>query len=555
NKPLKVYAVAVKEGWEDEGSQLVASYPAKAPALAKPPTSAAGLDVVSTGSGVSAAVWADWASKLTAASKLERTGTGGGEVGVTPGGLAISLDPMLVTVKGHLITDSGEYKLTLDSEGYALTTVNFSVRKTSPSIAGITAYYGARIDIPVSDAAYLAAVNGLSVRKEGESDGYNIGASYFRKSSGMVSISPEYYSIPNTRMGEAGRYIVTLSSSGYSPEAEVAIDLRPPGDVPSGSFSYGLASDAPSIYAGGKVGVTASLTSGNGDFTFYAGQYRVTLPAGFSVSNIKAKNGWEYGTSQSGGKTVLTFVRLVEILSGAPCAAYSAIGTFDVAAGASAVPGQSASIACVDAQLTDELALPRSYVSGKGLALTVVAAPGSDAETPGTKPGAETPVVNPDGGASDDRKASDVKTDGKAPVKVTLNTAGGVKVTANVGDKLSTVKNPTKKGYTFKGWYTKQKGGVKLKGSYVIKADSKIYAQWTPKKFKVSYVANKGKLKGKKSKTVTYGAKYGKLATPTRTGYRFTGWYTKASGGTKITAAKKVAITKNTKLYAHWKKR
>jgi uncharacterized repeat protein (TIGR02543 family) len=82
-----------------------------------------------------------------------------------------------------------------------------------------------------------------------------------------------------------------------------------------------------------------------------------------------------------------------------------------------------------------------------------------------------------------------------------------------------------------------------------------VYAHWTAKKFKVLYKANKGKLKnGIKYKTVTYNSKYGKLTTPTRKGYKFTGWYTKATNGTKITAKSTVKITKNTSVYAHWKK-
>ena len=43
----------------------------------------------------------------------------------------------------------------------------------------------------------------------------------------------------------------------------------------------------------------------------------------------------------------------------------------------------------------------------------------------------------------------------------------------------------------------------------------------------------------------------GSLPTPTRSGYAFDGWYTAATGGTKITDSTKV--TANTTLYAHWK--
>lgn len=54
------------------------------------------------------------------------------------------------------------------------------------------------------------------------------------------------------------------------------------------------------------------------------------------------------------------------------------------------------------------------------------------------------------------------------------------------------------------------------------------------------------------SKTVTYGSAYGTLPTPTRTYYNFDGWYTSASGGSKVTASTTVTATTNHSLYAHW---
>ena len=53
-------------------------------------------------------------------------------------------------------------------------------------------------------------------------------------------------------------------------------------------------------------------------------------------------------------------------------------------------------------------------------------------------------------------------------------------------------------------------------------------------------------------KTVSYGQAYGDLPTPTRTGYTFTGWYTAASGGTKVTADTVVTAVADHTLYAHW---
>lgn len=56
------------------------------------------------------------------------------------------------------------------------------------------------------------------------------------------------------------------------------------------------------------------------------------------------------------------------------------------------------------------------------------------------------------------------------------------------------------------------------------------------------------------SKQVKTNSKYGTLPTPTRSGYYFLGWYTKASGGSKVTASTVFKLTKNQTLYAHWTK-
>ncbi len=68
---------------------------------------------------------------------------------------------------------------------------------------------------------------------------------------------------------------------------------------------------------------------------------------------------------------------------------------------------------------------------------------------------------------------------------------------------------------------------------------------------KISFNANGGKCSTrtrKYYKTDTYSV----LPRPTRTGYTFVGWYSKKSGGSKVTEASKVPSAATT-LYAHWK--
>ncbi|MCL2157625.1 MAG: InlB B-repeat-containing protein [Methanobrevibacter sp.] len=72
--------------------------------------------------------------------------------------------------------------------------------------------------------------------------------------------------------------------------------------------------------------------------------------------------------------------------------------------------------------------------------------------------------------------------------------------------------------------------------------------------YKVTWNANGGKIGTKKTKVtmVKKGSKIGKLASPKRSGYTFKGWYTKKSGGKKIT--KNTKPTKRVTYYAQWKK-
>lgn len=67
----------------------------------------------------------------------------------------------------------------------------------------------------------------------------------------------------------------------------------------------------------------------------------------------------------------------------------------------------------------------------------------------------------------------------------------------------------------------------------------------------VTFNANGGSV-STSSKKVYINTPYGTLPTPTRSGYTFNGWYTAASGGTKITDTTNVTLTANQTLYAHW---
>ena len=74
----------------------------------------------------------------------------------------------------------------------------------------------------------------------------------------------------------------------------------------------------------------------------------------------------------------------------------------------------------------------------------------------------------------------------------------------------------------------------------------------TPSNCTVTFNANGGTV-GEASRLVASGSAIGTLPTPTRSGYTFDGWFTAASGGSKITET--VIVTGNVTYYAHWTQR
>ncbi|MEE0706058.1 MAG: InlB B-repeat-containing protein [Adlercreutzia sp.] len=115
-----------------------------------------------------------------------------------------------------------------------------------------------------------------------------------------------------------------------------------------------------------------------------------------------------------------------------------------------------------------------------------------------------------------------------------------------------TLKNPSKKGYSFKGWYTSKKFKKKVKA--VSRKSLTLYAKWSKKTYKITYVLNKGKNSKKNPTKYTVTSKTFKLKSPTRSGYTFKGWYSDKKMTKRVASVKK-GSTGNLKLYAKWEKK
>lgn len=156
---------------------------------------------------------------------------------------------------------------------------------------------------------------------------------------------------------------------------------------------------------------------------------------------------------------------------------------------------------------------------------------------------------------------NDDKEDEVTKYTVTFNSDGGTTVakqTVEEGKKATEPKNPTKNGYTFKGWYL---GSTKYNFSNKVTKNITLKAKWekieeekpntepevTVKKYTVTFDANGGTSVAKQ--TVEEGKTATKPKNPTRTGYTFQGWLL---NGEKFDFSK--SITSNITLKADWKK-
>ncbi len=131
----------------------------------------------------------------------------------------------------------------------------------------------------------------------------------------------------------------------------------------------------------------------------------------------------------------------------------------------------------------------------------------------------------------------------------------------NIGATIGTLPTATKQYNTFVGWFTDPTNGTQITTSQVINDDVTYFAHWDPIIATVTLDPRDGTIPvttgwtidqqtGMASKTLEAGNTVGTLPTPTRTAYNFTGWYTAATGGTRINNSQ--LVTGTATYYAQW---
>ena len=155
---------------------------------------------------------------------------------------------------------------------------------------------------------------------------------------------------------------------------------------------------------------------------------------------------------------------------------------------------------------------------------------------------------------------SNFTTDCTTETAVSLDPNGGTGTMGDVTTENGTLTLPkctfTREGYTFAGWATSANGEVAFADEEVVSnwdADiTELFAKWTAKTITITWDANGGSV-NPTSSTYTYNGAMITLPIPTRTGYSFNGWFTAATGGTKITEVGTTnKPTENVTYYAQW---
>ena len=135
------------------------------------------------------------------------------------------------------------------------------------------------------------------------------------------------------------------------------------------------------------------------------------------------------------------------------------------------------------------------------------------------------------------------------------NTPSPSTITKTYGSALGTLPSCTRNSdntytYSLAGWFTAASGGSQISTSTTITGNVTYYAHWNATYINYTITFNGNGGTNGASLTKHYGDALGTLPSSSRTGYIFLGWFTAASGGTKISTS--TICYGSVTYYAHW---
>lgn len=143
--------------------------------------------------------------------------------------------------------------------------------------------------------------------------------------------------------------------------------------------------------------------------------------------------------------------------------------------------------------------------------------------------------------------------DGSAPTERTCVVGENYNyVFTENGKQFSSLSDPKREGYNFKGWYTEADGGAAVTNQYKFASTTPVtlYAHWA-EAVTVTFDANGGSCYTK-SKSIDKGTVYGtSLPSASLSGKKFEGWFTAPENGEKVKNT--TVFTEDTTLYAQYR--
>jgi uncharacterized repeat protein (TIGR02543 family) len=119
------------------------------------------------------------------------------------------------------------------------------------------------------------------------------------------------------------------------------------------------------------------------------------------------------------------------------------------------------------------------------------------------------------------------------------------------GGNAITLPTPTKSNFTFAGWYSDVGLTNQVVGAQTPTADATLYAKWSTSAYAITFSQNYG-IQANSTTNVAVGSAT-TLPTPTRSNFVFDGWWSAATGGSKIgNAGATYTPSSASTLYARW---
>lgn len=140
----------------------------------------------------------------------------------------------------------------------------------------------------------------------------------------------------------------------------------------------------------------------------------------------------------------------------------------------------------------------------------------------------------------------------KKGAKIKTNDKGQV-----LNDKTKAI-IPSKAGYTFRYWATKNSDGTYTEwnlNTQTVSNKTTLYAVWKVNEYLITFNTNRGTWQGatgEDSKRYEYGSKITKPTDPVRTGYTFGGWYRDSAFSTAWNFDEDTVPVNGVTLYARW---